>query len=68
MSQTAEERLMTIADLSTMRSGCRLTRSTAGAIAGKGRPATALAATFAIAAPQSRPGWNNRPTASLLTE
>ena len=62
MSQTAEERLITIADLSTIL-GCRLTPSTAGAIAGKAQGATASAATFAIAAPASRPGWRNRPTA-----
>jgi len=42
-----------------------LTPSTAGAIAGKGQPAIALAATFAIAAPRSRLGWNNRPTAAV---
>ena len=46
--------------------GCRLTRSTAGAIAGQGRPATVLAATFTVAARQLGASPTSHPIQSSL--
>ena len=59
--QIADERLMTITDLSTML-GCRSTPTTAGVIV-RARWCTASAAMFAMAAPASRPGSRSRLTA-----
>jgi hypothetical protein len=55
-------RLMTIADLSTML-GAPIDTLYGWRHRGEGPRATASAATFAIAAPASRPGWRSRPTA-----
>jgi hypothetical protein len=63
MNQIADERLMTITDLSMMLGVPVDTPSTAGVIVVKVRRATASAATFAIAAPASRLGWRSRLTA-----
>jgi hypothetical protein len=47
-----------------MMLGVPTTLSTAGVIAVKAPGGTASAATFAIAAPASKPGWRIRPTAA----
>ena len=63
MSQIAVERLMTIADLSTML-GEPVDTLYGWRHRGDGRRATASAATFATAVPASRPGWRSRLTAA----
>ena len=62
MNEVVDERLMTIADLSTML-GVPIDTLYGWRHRGEGPGRTASTATFAIAAPASRPGWRNKPTA-----
>ena len=62
MNDVADERLMTIADLSMML-GVPIDTLYGWRHRGEGPRGTASAATFAIAAPASRPRWRSRPTA-----
>ena len=61
MNEVVDERLMTIADLSTMLGG-PIDTLYGWRHRGEGPRGYASAATFAIAAPAWRPGWRSRPT------